>query len=124
MYFYNLSFHPFGATWGGRFKPTDVCHPLVFCPPEGGLPTPEPSVVIPCIPQPTPTPTETGGPPPDETLNPPPTKKPKPTIGLPRVEQAVISAVPVGITPMAAFPMLAPLVGIGLGRLLRPKRRR
>ena len=46
MYFYNLSFHPFGATWGGPFKPTDVCSPLVFCPPEGGLPTPEPSIII------------------------------------------------------------------------------
>ncbi len=28
MYFYNLSFHPYGATWGGRFKPTEVCSAL------------------------------------------------------------------------------------------------
>ena len=42
MYFYNLSFHPFGATWGGRFKPTEVCQRS--CPvPAGGPPTPEPS---------------------------------------------------------------------------------
>ncbi|HEY8237944.1 MAG TPA: transglycosylase domain-containing protein, partial [Candidatus Limnocylindrales bacterium] len=32
MYFYSLGFHPFGATWGGRFKPTEVCQPIVHCP--------------------------------------------------------------------------------------------
>ena len=57
MYFYDRSFHPFGANWGGAFKPTETCKPKpvepppppscdpVFgfiCPPPSTEPTPTP----------------------------------------------------------------------------------
>jgi membrane peptidoglycan carboxypeptidase len=122
MYFYNLSFHPFGATWGGKFKPTEVCTALVPCPPPVFPPTPEPSIVIPCF---TPEPTETHGPPTKEP-GPTPTKGPKPTrtplVSLvpAAIEQALLEA---GIPPAAAFPLLVPLVGLVLGRRFRPGRR-
>jgi membrane peptidoglycan carboxypeptidase len=107
MYFYNLSFHPFGATWGGPFKPTEICQPLVFCPPEVGPPTPKPSVVVPCIPLPTPTPGE-------PTLDP----------GATRVTGAADRASPAGILPFATVPLLGTLVPLLLRRRLKPVRRR
>jgi len=43
-YFYNFSFHPFGATWGGKFAPTEVCAPVAQCNGNGnGNPLPLPS---------------------------------------------------------------------------------
>jgi membrane peptidoglycan carboxypeptidase len=50
-YFYNFSFHPFGATWGGKFAPTQTCTPVSQCngggppglPPPSSCPTPGPS---------------------------------------------------------------------------------
>jgi membrane peptidoglycan carboxypeptidase len=123
MYFYNLSFHPFGATWGGRFKPTEVCAALVPCPPPNEPPTPEPSIVIPCF---TPEPTETHGPPTKEP-GPTPTKGgPKPTrtplvsVSPTAIGQALLEA---GVPPAAAFPLLVPLIGLVLGRRFRPGRR-
>ncbi len=125
-YFYNGSFHPFGATWGGPFKPTDVCQPLTFCPPGGGPPTPVPSVIIPCIPEPTqtngnphtpnpsgPQPTKPGGP-----KTPAPSVIPLPSLG---------AVGPIGLLPLALFPILAPLLAMLFGRRfkpLRPSRRR
>ncbi|MEO5704386.1 MAG: transglycosylase domain-containing protein [Candidatus Limnocylindrales bacterium] len=127
MYFYNLSFHPFGATWGGPFKPTDVCQALTFCPPGGGPPTPEPSIIVPCIPEPTqtngnphtpnptgPQPTKPGGP-----------KTPAPSlIPLPTVLPSAGSIAPIGLLPLALFPILAPLLAVLFGRRLKPIRRR
>ncbi|HET9852164.1 MAG TPA: transglycosylase domain-containing protein [Candidatus Limnocylindrales bacterium] len=123
MYFYNLSFHPFGATWGGKFKPTEVCSALQPCPPfvEG---SPAPSIG-PCVtPEPTPTESHGNGPPTKEPgptptdPGPKPTRTPRPSIqatGLAEFLQA-------GIPPAAAFPLLVPLVGLVLGRKLRPAR--
>jgi membrane peptidoglycan carboxypeptidase len=126
-YFYNSSFHPFGATWGGTFKPTDVCQPLVNCPPEGGPPTPQPSVVIPCIPLPTPEPTNgnphnTPGP-----SGPTPTKPggPKPTaspLALPTIALPVGETSPSGALSLALFFPFAPLLTLLLGRRFRPNR--
>ncbi len=119
MYFYNLSFHPYGATWGGRFKPTEVCSALVPCPVE---PTPsEPSNAGPCIP-PEPTPTETNGEPTDPP-DPTPTKGPKPTKG-PGTTNATLGlpALLGGIPPAATVPLLVPLLGLLVGRRFRPAR--
>jgi peptidoglycan glycosyltransferase len=84
-YFYNFSFHPFGATWGGKFAPTEVCHPVDTCNPGNGggggsgggqppspCPTPGPSN------NPGPTPSKGGKP----TLPPPPSPSiaPAPTV--------------------------------------------
>jgi membrane peptidoglycan carboxypeptidase len=131
MYFYNLSFHPFGATWGGTFKPTEVCQPLVFCPPDlGGPPTPEPSIIVPCIPQPTqPTPSDGGPQLTPDPSGPQPTKpgKPKPTasgLPLPDASPAAAQLVPVGLLPIALFPILAPLLAMLFGRRFKPIRRR
>jgi membrane peptidoglycan carboxypeptidase len=53
-YFYNFNFHPFGASWGGTFAPTDVCQPVSQgCGPGGGPPDPSAPPPTPC---PTPTP--------------------------------------------------------------------
>ena len=35
-YFYNAFFTPFGATWGGKFAPTEVCQPVQSCGPGNG----------------------------------------------------------------------------------------
>ena len=127
MYFYNLSFHPFGATWGGRFKPSDVCKPIDLpCPPEGGPPTPEPSIIIPCV-TPAPTPTETNGKPtdpPSSTPRPTPTKGgPKPTTG-PTAVLPLAADLTTGAAPAAFFPLIVPLGAMALGRPFRPIRRR
>jgi penicillin-binding protein 1A len=60
-YFYNFSFHPFGATWGGKFAPTEVCTAQQSCGPgngngggNSGAPSPQPC--------PTPGPSGTPGP--------------------------------------------------------------
>ncbi len=120
-YFYNSSFHPFGATWGGAFKPTDVCQPIVDCPPEG-QPTPEPSG-IPCIPLPTPT---NGNPHPTPS-GPQPTKPggPKPTppaSALPGATAVGGGTSPAGAVSLALFFPFAPLLTLLLGRRLRPTR--
>ncbi len=121
MYFYNLSFHPYGATWGGRFKPTEVCQPIVVCPPEPA--SPEPSDAVPCIPtNPTPKPPATGGPP--ETGGPPPTKPskpPKPTNGpLPTLAASLDGAA--AVEPLAFFPLLVPFAGVAIASRFKPKR--
>jgi membrane peptidoglycan carboxypeptidase len=122
MYFYNLSFHPFGATWGGKFKPTDVCQPVVECPP-GVQPTPGPSGTLPCIPQPSQSngnPHDTPGP-----TGPQPTKGgPKETqaaIALPTLSLATGGLLPPAIVPITFFPF-APLLALLLGRRFRPDR--
>ena len=128
MYFYNLSFAPFGRTWGGPFKPTDVCQPIVECPPPGGPPTPVPSIIIPCF---TPEPTESRGnpnatpEPPGATPTPTPTKngngKPTQTpIAIPTAEPALTG----GIAPVSLVPFLSPFLVVLLARLFRPNRRR
>jgi membrane peptidoglycan carboxypeptidase len=129
MYFYNLSFAPFGRTWGGPFMPTDVCQAQpVECPPPGGPPTPEPSIIIPCF---TPEPTESHGNPNDtpEPPGPTPTKNggPKPTptaLALPTVLPALTGLLPAGVAPVATLPFLLPFLALLLARLFRPNRRR
>jgi penicillin-binding protein 1A len=120
MYFYNLSFHPFGATWGGRFKPTQVCSALVPCPPPDASPTPQPSIIVPCVtPEPTATPSEShGGPPtPGPTKGGKPTPTPKPPgAGTQAPSQAAIP-------PGATLPLVIPLLGALVSRRFRPDRR-
>ncbi|HXG26566.1 MAG TPA: transglycosylase domain-containing protein [Candidatus Binatia bacterium] len=127
MYFYNLSFHPFGASWGGKFKPTEVCAPLVPCPPPFDPPTPEPSVVQPCFtPEPTEEPTEThpGNGPPTKEPNPTPTptrggggnKTPQPTIS--PTDNETDTPAQAGIMLVAIAPLLLPLVTLLFGRVL------
>jgi membrane peptidoglycan carboxypeptidase len=70
-YFYNFSFHPFGATWGGRFAPTAICSPVTTCGSGGGGGTPTGSA-----PAPTPCPTFNPGPTPTHGK---PTPTPKAT---------------------------------------------
>ncbi|HSO28294.1 MAG TPA: transglycosylase domain-containing protein [Candidatus Sulfomarinibacteraceae bacterium] len=102
-YFYNNSFAPYGATWGGTFAPVDVCAPILppICAPGTSFDpfaTPDPFATIdpfatldpfatpaptPCIP-PTPEPTPTVGPGdsgsgPPGNGNGPPTALPEPT---------------------------------------------
>ncbi|MBI2781763.1 MAG: transglycosylase domain-containing protein [Chloroflexi bacterium] len=127
MYFYNLSFAPFGRTWGGPFKPTDVCRPAPPPCPPGLNPTPDPSGVVPCVPQPTqsngnphntpapsgPQPTKPGGP---KTL--PPTLPPLPTAA------ALAGALPAGLLPFALFPFLVSFLALLFGRRARPNRRK
>jgi membrane peptidoglycan carboxypeptidase len=128
MYFYNQSFHPFGATWGGRFKPTETCTALQPCPGVDATPTPEPSVIVPCItPEPTATPTEShGGGPPTKEPGPTPTKgggKPTPT-PKPTVSGTQPGAGPTqaSIPPAATLPLVVPLLGALLTRRFRPAR--
>lgn len=134
MYFYNLSFHPFGATWGGRFKPTEVCSSRPQpCPPEGP-PTPDASGnVIPCFtPEPTDTaePTDDPGPEPTKPGNggpkPTPTRTPRPTAAPGTTVPSVASPAPAQgtVAPSGFFPLLVPLVGVALADRFRPKRRR
>jgi membrane peptidoglycan carboxypeptidase len=125
MYFYSLGFHPFGATWGGAFKPTEVCQPLIFCPP-GATPTPGPSGQQPCIPEPTPSSTH-GNPhdTPPPTIAPPPTKpgKPSPTPSLlaPSGTSPGATTMSSTILPLAFFP-LAPFAAFAIGRRFKPAR--
>jgi membrane peptidoglycan carboxypeptidase len=80
-YFYNFSFHPFGASWGGRFAPTKPCTSVPVCGTgngngngQGSAASPGPSV------EPCPTPTPTGSPGPTPTHGKPtPTPRPSPT---------------------------------------------
>jgi hypothetical protein len=111
-YFFDGSLVPFGRTWGGRFAPTEVCSAKPpICEPGGGPPTPEPSIIIPCVtPEPEPTPTATKGN--GNGKTPPPTTNP-----------SVIDPTPAGVVPLGAFPLFIPLVALIIGRLLRPNRR-
>ena len=123
MYFYNLSFAPYGRTWGGRFKPTEVCTALLPCPPVDVSPDPS-APVVPCVtPEPTPTKTNNGGGPPTDPpdITPAPTRTPKPT-RTPNQTGVGLPATLAGIPPAAAFPLLVPLVGLALSRRFRPAR--
>ena len=124
-YFFDGFLVPFGRTWGGRFAPTEVCsaQPPICEEPGGGPPTPEPSIIVPCVTEP---------PPPTEDPGPTPTKgngggpKPTPTklaTGPPST-QVQPAPQPAGLTPFAFFPLLFPLVALGFARLFRPPRRR
>jgi hypothetical protein len=116
-YFFDGFVVPFGRTWGGKFPPTEVCsfQPPI-CEEPGGPPTPEPSIIVPCV---TPEPEPTG---------PEPTKKggPKPT----NTPLFTLPAVPTGggptgageAMPAAAFPLLVPVFAFALARRFRPKR--
>jgi membrane peptidoglycan carboxypeptidase len=110
-YFWIPGYEPFGRTWGGRFPPTKVCtsEPPVCDEPGGGPPTPEPSVVVPCVtlpPPPSAEPTKPGGPKPTETPA---------TTG----DEAATAG---GIVPGALLPLAVPIMLIGIGRLFRPNR--
>jgi membrane peptidoglycan carboxypeptidase len=116
-YFWIPGYNPFGRTWGGRFPPAKVCtaKPPVCEEPGGGPPTPEPSVIVPCVTLPPPAssgpePTKPGG------GGPKPTKTPQPS-----GNGAATAAA--GIPPGAIFPLAVPLVFFGVGRLLKPNRR-
>jgi membrane peptidoglycan carboxypeptidase len=112
-YFFDGFLVPFGRTWGGKFAPTEVCtaQPPV-CEPGGGPPTPEPSIIIPCVtPEPEPTPTKSGN-----------GKTPPPTV-LPTILPTLLQPVPAGVAPLGIFPLFFPLVALLIGRLLRPNRR-
>jgi membrane peptidoglycan carboxypeptidase len=112
-YFLDGALVPFGRSWGGKFAPTDVCTAVVPCATDHGPPTPEPTIIIPCItPEPTlpgPTPTKPGN-----------GHSPLPTI-LPTVPNAT-AAGPPAIAPVAFFPFLVPLVTFAIGRRFRPMR--
>jgi membrane peptidoglycan carboxypeptidase len=125
MYFYNTSFHPFGATWGGKFKPTEVCAAQVNCPP-GVNPTPDPSTGnLPCIPEPSPShgnPNDTPAP-----TGPQPTKpgnsKPTPTPTVPPPTTAPAQATVVSLAVMPVFAPFAPFALFAIGRrVIRRKR--
>jgi membrane peptidoglycan carboxypeptidase len=75
-YFYNFSFHPFGATWGGKFAPRDVCAPVAQCGTGGGGPPTFPAPSTSPCPSPTVTPTKSNGKP---TPSPIGTLKPVPS---------------------------------------------
>ena len=122
-YFYLSGFHPFGATWGGAFKPTDVCQPVTQCQGnQGGPPTPQPSVIIPCITPPPPTPNPSHGNPHDTpTPIPTKTKVPLPTILVPGQSPGAQPAA-AAIVPIALFPLLIPLFTLLLGRRFKPVR--
>ena len=112
-YFLDGFLVPFGRTWGGKFAPTDVCSAIVPCATDHGPPTPQPSIIIPCItPEPSlpgPTPTKPGN---GHTV--------PPSI-LPIVPSAS-AAGPPAIAPAAFFPFLVPLVTFLIGRRFRPTR--
>jgi membrane peptidoglycan carboxypeptidase len=110
-YFWIPGYEPFGRTWGGRFPPSKVCTalPPVCEEPGGGPPTPEPSIIVPCVtlpPPPSAEPTKGGGPRPTET--PETTGNDGATGG--------------GFVPGALLPLAVPIMFIGIGRLFRPNR--
>ena len=109
-YFFDNFLVPFGRTWGGRFAPRNVCtfQPPICEDPGGGPPTPEPSVIVPCVtlPPPTTEPTKPGGPKPTATPDP----------------DATVDGAVDGLLPGVFFPLAVPVMFLGLGRLLRPNR--
>jgi hypothetical protein len=124
MYFYSLGFHPFGATWGGSFKPTEVCQALIPCGPGGGPPTPQPSIIVPCI-TPPPTPVQSHGNPHDTPTPAPTSSKGKPTpltTLVPIPGPQANAGAPTGIAPVALFPLIAPLITMLIGRRFKPVR--
>jgi membrane peptidoglycan carboxypeptidase len=124
MYFYSLGFHPFGATWGGSFKPTEVCQALIPCGPGGGPPTPQPSIIVPCI-TPAPTPVQSHGNPHDTPTPAPTSSKGKPTpltTLVPIPGPQANAGAPTGIAPVALFPLIAPLITMLIGRRFKPVR--
>jgi hypothetical protein len=122
MYFYNLSFHPFGATWGGRFKPTEVCSALLPCPPILESPDPSAAPPGPCV-TPEPQPTETnGGGPPTKKPDPTATKRPRPTSTNQPSGAGQAAPAEAGIPLAATLPLVVPLFGLVLSRRFRPAR--
>ena len=126
MYFYNLSFAPFGRTWGGKFKPTEVCSSSPQPCEVGGPPTPVPSVIVPCI---TPEPTPTHGKPTDPV--PTPTKpgnghtpSPSPLLNIGSGPPLLPEPVAAVVVPAAGLPLVVPLVTLLIGRVLKPPGRR
>jgi len=115
-YFWTPFYTPFGRTWGGRFPPSKVCtpQPPACEEPGGGPPTPEPSVIEPCV---TPPPPPDGGPEPTKPGGggPKPTKTPGPSGDAAETAQA-------GIVQGALLPLAVPLLLFGIGRLLKPNR--
>ncbi|MCI0584792.1 MAG: hypothetical protein L0227_18210, partial [Chloroflexi bacterium] len=111
-YFFDGFLVPFGRTWGGQFAPTDVCtaQPPI-CEPGGGPPTPEPSIIVPCVTLPPPTAEPSNG-------GPKPTKTPGGGPTLPIGDALRVG----GLAPGAFFPLIVPLVIIGVGRLVKPIR--
>jgi membrane peptidoglycan carboxypeptidase len=114
-YFFDGYLVPFGRTWGGRFPPSKVCtaQPPICEEPGGGPPTPEPSVIVPCVTVPPP---PSQGPQPTKPGGPKPTKTPNPSADGPATAEAAI-------LPGAIFPLAVPLAFFGIGRLLKPNRR-
>jgi penicillin-binding protein 1A len=112
-YFFDGFLVPFGHTWGGKFAPTEVCTPVTECKPGGGPPTPEPSIIVPCItPEPTlpgPTPTKGGN---GHTLLP----------SLAIQTGTTARAGPVAIAPIIMFPFTLSLITLLIGRRYRPNR--
>src|SRR5438093_1553507 len=114
-YFLDGFLVPFGRTWGGRFAPTDVCTAVVPCEPGHGPPTPEPSIIVPCI-----TPEPSFAPP-----APPPTRPATGHPTLPTIFPTAtrpMPAAPPPSPPPAFFPFLVPLVTFFIGRRFRPAR--
>ena len=112
-YFFDGFLVPFGRTWGGKFAPTEVCTAVQECKPGGGPPTPEPSIIIPCI---TPVPTFPG---------PTPTKNGNGHSILPSLAPPTGTAAragPVAIAPVVMFPFTLSLITLLLGRRFRPSR--
>jgi membrane peptidoglycan carboxypeptidase len=115
-YFFDGYLVPFGRTWGGRFPPSKVCtaQPPICEEPGGGPPTPEPSVIVPCVTVPPP---PSGGPEPSKGGGGPrPTKSPGPSGNAAATAEAAIP-------PGAIFPFVVPLLFFGIGRLLKPNGR-
>ena len=114
-YFFDGFVVPFGRTWGGQFAPTEVCsfQPQP-CEPGGGPPTPEPSIIVPCVtPEPpTPEPSKGHGRP-----------TPTPLVSLPVTPTGGGPTGAGEATPASAFPLLVPVFAFALARRFRPKRR-
>jgi membrane peptidoglycan carboxypeptidase len=116
-YFFDGFLVPFGRTWGGQFAPKEVCSavPPICEEPGGGPPTPEPSIIVPCV-----------TPEPEPTQTPRPTKpggKPTPILTLPPVNPTGQGAATGEAAPASAFPLLVPVFVVAFARRFRPKRR-
>jgi membrane peptidoglycan carboxypeptidase len=107
-YFYGFGFRPFGATWGGKFAPTEVCQPVQpTCGPGGGGGNPF-NTPPPCETPPSETPD------PGSTPKPTATSKPKPN-STPTPGPALIPTLPLsGPGEPAAAATLAPILPLSL----------
>ena len=115
-YFFDGFLVPFGRSWGGKFAPTEVCTAVQPCANEPGPPTPEPSIIVPCI---TPQPTI-----PEQTAK--PTKPGNGHTPLPSVPvqtgPAARGSPSTTIAPVVFLPFAVPLLTLLIGRLFRPIR--